>query len=209
MGLPFWDKNEAGYEGPDYALQPWDTIYLNDEQWPGIVTAECRPVMKLDLKKKNGTDGGPLIERGYEHGKVLITVKIWTPAQWTILQERIASIWRKPGKPWPSETKSGNGKVTVKGVKVDHPALLLLNIVKIGIIDIESPRDAPEFGAKIIRINAVQDFDAQKDLTRRHKGAKFKVTDARTNIVKNQAGPAPSATEALPAAPTKPAQGSS
>lgn len=206
--LPFWDKNEAGYEGPDYALQPWDTIYLNGEQWPGVITAECRPVLRIDLKKKNGSDGGPLIERGFEHAKVIITVKFWTRGQWDILQQRVEGIWRKPGKPWPVEIKSSSGQVTVPGVKVDHPALQFLNITKIGIESIESPRPAPEFGAFMVRINAVQDFEGLRDQTRRRKGSKdFPLTTTRENIIKNQAGPAPSVTDALPAKPTKGAQG--
>lgn len=206
MPLPFWDSNESGYEGPDYAENDWDTIFFNGEQWPGVITAECRTTMKIDVKEPSGGDGSVLIERGYRSGTIVITVKLWTPSQWKLFQELLPKVWRPPGKPWSTEDTKAR---TMKGIHVSSAPLGALKIYSILIKDVEGPLMAPEFGARIWRINAVQFFEGKGDVTRKAKGAGHTLTKNGQNI-KNEVNTSkpPSKTDGLPVTPTSGASGS-
>lgn len=154
--VAFWDIAEPdgrqpldfSIEGPDYVKHPWDLLWLNGIRVPGISEVKCTPTLRLKTNKTVGNDGGPTIEEGHEAAKVDINIKIWTESQWSLLQDLMRDLWRRPGTPVPAGDK--------KAITISHPACDLWGVTSILIRSPSSPEPAAEVGARIVRIQAVQ-----------------------------------------------------
>lgn len=93
--LPFWDGDDEGpytaarpgpYVGPLYAPNLWDTATIKGVRVPGIVTVSVGRSRHLDVKQMPGA--APWITPiGYEPVKFSMSVRIWTPGQWDVLQD--------------------------------------------------------------------------------------------------------------------------
>ena len=160
--IPFWvppefadpkslpDKALGGStEGPDYSANPWEQLRLNDKLVPGKSFVKCVPRIKLKANKTVGRDGGPTIEEGHEAAAVTITITIWTPSQWNILQDLMRELWRRPGEPMPSDP-------TKKAIAIEARACEQWGVTSILIESPESLEPGPEHGTQVMKIKAVQ-----------------------------------------------------
>lgn len=181
--VPFWDdpggERPDEYEGKDYADDPWDYVELNGQGVPGVSVVKCTPRVRLKTNKTVGRDGGPTIEEGHEAAKVEIAIKIWTPSQWRLLQRLLRQIWRRPGAPYfqtddktraPDKKTGLVPKVTRPAITIEHPACAMWGVFSILIESPDSPEPAPEIGAKIIRLRAVQYIAKSIEATRKASG---------------------------------------
>jgi hypothetical protein len=228
-GVPFWDAGARelvispngqsyrwpGYDGKDYSDNPWDLCTLNGFKVPGISVVTCIPRIKLDVAKAIGKDGGPAIDKGHLPADIDIQTTIWTPNQWLIMQAVLIAIWRRPGQAHRFEqtdqgsirsattTDARNKVVNKPAVTIAHPSAALYGITSIMIETVGSPEPAPERGARVVRIKAVQYIKPSA------KKAERKVAGAGPPIApeflqaRNGRSPPPSTTDVVPrAAPT-------
>lgn len=223
--VPFWDPNKEGYEGPLESDNPWDVVILNGFRSPGIATVKCTPQLKIDLPKKTSTDGGPAIERGHVPAKIEVVIKVWTPDQWTALQELLNNIWRKPGEGFRLENQDGvpvssstkvkgkDGKTTLKAkpaITIAHPCCALWGVTAMLLESPESPEPAPEIGAKIVRLRGMQYIaPSKRPTTKKAAGSGVKLTPEFKQAHNAVPPDPPSKTDAVPRLPPKPNTGGS
>jgi hypothetical protein len=174
---PFWDSiKDVGYEEDQSRnCNPWDILELNNVRVPGICTVKVIPKVRIEVLKASGRDGGPVIERGHEAARVDIQIKIWTPAQWNLLVEQLGGLWRSPGQQFRTRpTKDSKGKVITPAegaIRIHHPACSFARVYAVLFESIESPEPAPEKGAMVIKIKAVQYIPrSDQEATRQVKG---------------------------------------
>lgn len=143
--IPFWDI-PVGYEGDVYLDNPWDTITIGGRQMPGkCVSCKCKPSRKMDTKDEPGTNSRNPTFHGYKGSPVNITIAVWTPEQWEILQKEMKILW-PPG-----------AKQNPQALDIYHPTTALYSIRSILIIDVDEPKDEPSIrGAKSINISALE-----------------------------------------------------
>jgi hypothetical protein len=172
--VPFWGLSDPeplpegaafGIDGLDYPIHPWLQLSLNGKPVPGKSWVECTPKIKLKANKTVGNDGGPTIEEGHEAARVEITISIWKQSQWTILQDLMRALWRRPGEPLPADP-------TKKAITVWSPAFSEFGITSILIESLDSLRPGPEAGVWIKKIRAVQYIapKTSKNVTRKIQG---------------------------------------
>jgi hypothetical protein len=206
---PFWDAvADVGYEEDQSRNNnPWDILYLNGERVPGIATVKVIPKIRIELLKASGRDGGPTIERGHEAARLDITIKIWTPAQWNLLNVQLAALWRSPGHQFRSRaTTDGSGKVVqaaAGAIRIAHPACsCFTRIASILFESVESPEPAPEQGARLVKIKAVQYIPkSEKDVTLVRKGTRAPLAPELDGKAKNGVAPKPVSKTDLAAKP--------
>jgi hypothetical protein len=156
--IPFWGLSDPiplpegaslGFDGLDYPKNPWLQLALNDEWVPGKSMVKCIPKIKLKTNKTVGNDGGPTVEEGHEAARVDITITVWTLSQWSILQDLMRKLWRRPGEPVPTDP-------TKKAIKIWAPAVAQWGVTSILIESPESLEPGPESGTMVMKIKAVQ-----------------------------------------------------
>jgi hypothetical protein len=266
----FW--GDEGAEGPDYAPNAWDVLFLDKLKVPGVSEVRSRCKEKIDEHKKSGGDGASIVRRGLLPVRIEISVKIWTVGQWVLWENVLGRVWRLPGKPGKHDKRAEKAKaestipvflragpttqptmiydpatghffpsgvpVTLedpnlvpaigpKGVptmierpptlspaeKIDragaieiaHPGLPK-GVTHIIIEQVDSPVDAPEKGAKIIRISAIQFVPPSKssgNSSAKIEGPRLapEITAAAGKglLAKNAVPLPPSVTDAVPA----------
>ncbi len=127
MGAPFWDDqynafNPGPYRGSTYAPNAWDTGKIKGVQLPGLVSVNASRSRHLDIKQLPGSS--PIVTAvGYEPLRFTMSIRIWTPAQWDVLQQIMAFLQtvKLPGLP--------KGAPAPQSVfDVYHPALSALSV---------------------------------------------------------------------------------
>lgn len=97
-GAPVLQKSNGeyycpGFDGPTYASNPWDFIYLGipstQPYTPGLAKVDIRRWRDVDKKKAAGNDGARVTIHGVDAASVEIELKIWTPEQ----LRQLANIW--------------------------------------------------------------------------------------------------------------------
>jgi hypothetical protein len=203
-GTPFPDDTGDVYDGrdgPDYVKDEWFSAVLNGMQVPGKTTVKCTPKKKLKTPKATGKDGGPTTDLGHEPARLDITIEVWMPSQWALLQTVLGAIWRAPGAPVSSPE--------VKAVTIVHPACSgkPWYVSSMLIETLETPEVTDE-GMRI-RIKAVQFIEPKKtDVARRAKGAgPVPLAKEFGQAKKNEAPANPKTTDAVPRLPAAPRRG--
>lgn len=154
MGIDFWlpaagpaGIGTLGGEGPTFSRNPWDTVYFNGVQLPGIWKVQGLPTLAVDKKKHAGVDGAAITVQGYIPGPVELEGLLTTFDQWDFFQQIATQIWRKPTK---------KAKLSDLAVTVDHPALLLWGITKVVVIGVSPPMDGPIRQSKTVKIKCLE-----------------------------------------------------
>lgn len=97
---PFWDDRysvenpgpyrQIGNYNATFMSNAWDTGVIAGAKIPGIVSVTIAPARHLDIKTLPGSS--PIVTvLGFEPTRFTMQVKIWTPAQWKVLQP---IMWR-------------------------------------------------------------------------------------------------------------------
>jgi hypothetical protein len=163
MSIPFWDDVStfrdanglvrSSAEGPLYAPNPWDNVWVNWQQLPGICKASGLPTIGIDKKKSNGRNGLTLTVNGYLPGPIEIESLVWTPEQWDKWQEIIPFIWQKP--------TSAKMKASDLAVMVSTPALDFLGIGLLVPIGITPPERGSIPQSMTIKLKSLEYVDAK------------------------------------------------
>ncbi len=93
---PFWDDRYTAadpgpYQGELYAPNAWDTGIIAGVQLPGIVSVSAALSRHFDVISAPGTQPQLRIY-GYEALRFNVSIKVWTPAQWNLLQVVLSTI---------------------------------------------------------------------------------------------------------------------
>lgn len=147
-------------------LSPWDIVYINGVELPGISNVEVTGGPKLDIKPSAGKHYSTITSQGYKPCDILITTIFWTPSQWMDWQGIILPMLEPPPK---KNSKSTN----LNSYLISHPVTHARNIEAITIATISGPNKANITGAKEMKIKAYQwsnDFQDVK-ATNTPKGA--------------------------------------
>lgn len=83
-----------GCDGPTYARNPWDYVYIGlpttgQPFTPGIARVRVTKFRDVDKKKSAGSDGARVTIHGVEPAEVEIELMIWTPEQ----LRQLNNIW--------------------------------------------------------------------------------------------------------------------
>lgn len=142
----FWDNTQgedlliqqgtnAAFSGPasqlTYALNPWDTVFVNGRQIPGICTITAEPKRKHDNQKAAGAHGSQPVFHGYEPAEVSLNVVLWLPVQYDVWRDILrTTIWPISGqKDGASDGDPEAAHLSKKIVfQIYHPALADLGI---------------------------------------------------------------------------------
>jgi len=158
-GIVFWDGIDPdiaevgstdvfnGGEGPDYAPNPWDLVWLGGRALPGLCTIEGLPTLKIDQKKKGGADSITFTATGYLPGPLNLTCMIWTTSQWSIFQDIAAHVWRKPNK----KSKAGD-----LAISISHPDLTLWGISQVIVQGVSTGARGPVPQSKIYKFRLLE-----------------------------------------------------
>lgn len=142
MAEPFWGSPDN--EGDTFLANPWDTLVMRGQQFPGRVEVIATPARKADTKSGAGVNGGRTTLQGYTPATVEIKVNLWTDDQWAQWQRVLAVIWPGPGKKDPD------------AFDVYHPSLAVLGIKACVVVSVGTPQPGDVFGAKVISLKAVE-----------------------------------------------------
>jgi len=154
MTIPFWRPNVIAPE-----RTPWDIVYLDGKDLPGVSTCEIEPVRAIETVHEKNTDGNTQKDNGYKGSKVAITVTIWEEAQLKELNAMVPNFHpRKPG-----------GEAAP--VTLEHPAALLLGVTGIRVTKIKVPK--PSGGMLVMIISAEEFFPATKKSNKRNTPGGF------------------------------------
>ncbi len=165
MGIIFWDP-KALDDGKTYQDNEWDTAWLGDAQVPGLVNVRCQPQRETDKKKRHGTDGAKITVYGYMPSDVMITVLIWTKAQWEAWQKLTPTLWPKGGKP------------AADAFQIRHPETGLWGINAVYIVSPSSSTKGPVEQSKMWTLKCLEQFEPSpknKNTTKTAKGAKVQL----------------------------------
>ena len=195
MGIPFWDDSIIA-DGLTYQDNPWDTAWLGDLQIPGLVSVRCQPMREVNKKKKHGSDTNKSTLYGYKCQEVILSVLIWTPAQWDAFQTFAATIWPRPGKPPPD-----------KSFPIRHPDTALWGINSVVVIAPSSSTRGQVEQSKMWIIKCLEEFNptpTNKNTTVTTAGAEVAVVKEFTDPkAANSVPPPPSQTDTGPGGPPK------
>ena len=158
-GIVFWDgiTPEAlaassggafsGGQGPTYSANPWEVVVLGGRALPGICTIEGLPTLKIDQKKKGGSDAITFTATGYLPGPLNLSVLIWTDEQWSVFQTVAALVWRKPNK----KSKAGD-----LAIPIAHPDMTLWGISQVIVQGVSTGAKGPFPQSKIYKFRLLE-----------------------------------------------------
>lgn len=147
-------------------LSPWDIVFINGVELPGISNVEVSGGPKLDVKQSAGKHYSTITDQGYKPCDLIITTIFWTPVQWFDWQNIILPMLEPP-------PKKNSKNTTPNAYTVSHPATHARSIEAITIANITGPNKSSIVGAKEMKIKAYQwsgDFQNSK-ATNTPKGA--------------------------------------
>lgn len=186
MADDFWDPglpvpagavNPNGYEGALFATNRWETVIIGGNQLPGLCEVDAKPKKRHDKRGAAGEDGTSTTMHGYEGAEVTVSVRIWTPQQWTEFKRVRALFWPAFGK--------GNSP----SFDIDHPDLANLGIKSVKVVEVGTGRPGKAKGEKVFPIKCVE-------FTKRKKGKVVTQTD-QASLVKERRPPPTFPTPAL------------
>lgn len=148
--IPFWDGDNTlgAAEGEIYAPGTYDTVWLAGEALPGVCKAHGQPTLGIDKKASKGRDGLVFSVNGYVPGPIEIECMMWTPEQWSKLQELMPLIWRKPN--------AGSVKGSALAISISYPPFDLLGISQIIIVGVSPPEKGPIAQSMVIKFKALE-----------------------------------------------------
>lgn len=158
--IPFWDTDERGYEGPDYAANDWDRCVLGGVNLPGVVDTSGLSALSVKKAKASGKHGARVTTTGRNPQTAEIRVYIWTPAQWKIWQEVFPQIY-------------GGDKSESTALDVYSPQLAMVGIKGVVVTSVTSPQPGRVRGEKMITIRVEELAPVKKaNVTKSHKSGK-------------------------------------
>lgn len=145
-------------EGPLYAPNEWDEVYLGAYLLPGICTVKGTSIVSADVKKPLGVDGATITVRGYMPASVEIEMTLWTPAQWTQWQKILPFVWRPPGKPNALGVQLDPHLRSADSLALStwSPALNSLHISNVVVVSITTAARGTVPGSRVIRIKCLE-----------------------------------------------------
>lgn len=187
-GAPFWGGASA--EGPTFAEDPWDIVFIGGDPLPGLCEVKAMAALEVDKKKTKGSNGVTITIQGLQPQPFEVTVRVWTQDQWDFLQAWIDKFWNEPvnapppftkkkvktgtdanGAPQFREVRTPTRKPQVK-LEISHPSLSAIGITTCVLLGVPTLDDGSEVGVKICRIRF---FDGRlsdkKNATKTAKGA--------------------------------------
>lgn len=183
----FWGAGSAGYEGPVYMPNVWDTLFIRGIQIPGKVEVRALPEQQVDVQKAPARDGATATWQGYMPGPIDIEVLLWTRPQYEAWQEVIAQLWPRPGKIAPGtkfddKTSTSTAKVAAQlaernAFEIKHPALVDLRISRVIIKGISLPVPGPIPQSRVVNIKAIEFCPTTGQPPARAKGVDKKPPD--------------------------------
>jgi hypothetical protein len=161
--VPFWDDPPNSIE-PGFSLfSPWDICFINQQGLPGLARVEGKCHREFDIKKPRGSDSATITSVGQYPGKFDISLRIWTSQQLDNLQSIIPTLKPKRG-------------VKPTAVDVMHPALTLLGIRSLIIVEVGTLNQTGIPGVREMKINCLEFWPGLiKDVTTtvQHSTAKY------------------------------------
>lgn len=132
---PFWDDE------PDL----WDEVQLGGDKLPGLCVIDDGEIgRKLDLRKSPGTDGGRIVDKGYDLGKLKISVTIWTAEQFSAWETLLPKILPRR-------------KLTDRQpLEIVHPAINEIGIDAVYIVKISPLKNGSVWGSKTSVIECIE-----------------------------------------------------
>lgn len=166
--IVFWDQPDItdipdppavtffGGQGPDFPDNPWDTVFIDGQQLPGLCRVEGLPTLKIDQKKKGGADAITFTATGYLPGPISVEITIWTASQWEIFVRlaKDGTLWRKPRK---------KAKAKELAKTISHPALALWGITQIIVQGVSTPEHGPIKFSKVVKLRCLEYVPPDKD----------------------------------------------
>ncbi len=160
MSIGFWDVSDLsnaqiqgqaqafiGGNGPDHSSNPWDTVFIGGAQLPGVCKVSGLPTLKIDQKKKGGSDAITFTATGYLPGPIEVECMIWTTSQWSIMQDIASKIWRKPNK---------KAKAAELAQQISHPGLALWGVNQVIVQGVSTPTPGPLPQSMVIKIKCLE-----------------------------------------------------
>ncbi len=199
MGVPFWVSDTSrGFDGPVYAKNPHETIFIGGLQLPGICKVTALPSQQVDRQKVSGGDGATIIVRGYLPGPVDVECEMWLPSQWEVFQNVQAQIWTKPGKLAGVEKAKGKAAVQAAAIAerealdIAHPALQALSISRVVVVGISLPTPGQIPQSRVVHIKCLEFVPTPKTkATAKIKGSAKVERDAKLTTAKFPSANAP------------------
>lgn len=138
----FWEASTQGI-AECAAPGPWSRCRLGPYELPGQVKLQVSPPKaQLDIKPASGKGGAKITRKGWEPGKVAISLLLMTPAHlaaWREIENKIAPEVDTTGEP----------------LDIDSP-VLGSRIKSVIVEDVGFLEDGPRPGTKQVTINTVQ-----------------------------------------------------
>lgn len=194
-GAPFWDPAPAGAvdidghellygEGPTFMENPWDVVYFDGSPLPGLCEIKAEQELQVDQKKSAGSDGARLTLGGYVPGPIIISMTIWTHAQWNEYCRVRPKFWRPPLKDNKDSLSLARDlgmspeafRLWQSAVKVGHPWTTAHGITDLIVRGISPAESGPVPQSKTIRLKCVQYLPPSS------KAAPSKIRGDRTNV---------------------------
>lgn len=118
MAIPFWD-DDVGYKGQLFQTNPYDTLFLDKIQLPGLVTVKVTRNARVVNQKAPGRNGSTKIIKGFDDAELEATVTVWTPQQLQHLSKVLRQLAPHEGKTFNELTPQQRERVRALGIKVD------------------------------------------------------------------------------------------
>lgn len=158
--VPFWDDPVQSIDPSNSNLSPWDICYLANIQLPGICLVQAKKKKRLDIKRAKGKQNATITFNGNDPADVLITCRIWTPVQLSLLQALLPVINPPP-----------NAK-TFSAVDIAHPALTLLGIGSVVVQFLDALQPTQTKGVWELKIYCIEYAGpTKKDVTKTADGS--------------------------------------
>jgi hypothetical protein len=183
--VPFWGLNDNGdscNEGPLYALDPWDTFFINDDQLPGECSVQNVSLAAIEVEKFKGKNqsGASIKFFGYQPGGFDVVSQIATPEQWEVFQQIQDKYWAGPLKP------ARPPQITVR---VRHPDINRLRVYQAVLVGVSLAEDGKIEGAKNFRLKFHEQVPTKATATKKAGGP---VPEDTRLIASNATPPLPS-----------------
>ncbi len=150
---------------------------------PGLAKVRVEPEYATDAQRASGEDAAAIILSGYQPPRIEIEILVWTPEQWTKLDELQRGIWRQPNKAGPLEnigftedlrfvptkpkqrdqaaaatqaTVGGAQAIDDAAVTLVHPKLAQVGITAGALVGLVPAEDGPERGSKTVKLRFIQ-----------------------------------------------------
>lgn len=163
---------------PDDDSDSWDTLHLGGVEFPGVAKVDVDLEEEIDVKKPKGGNGASLTRQGDMPAKLAITLRVWEPGQFGLLQDLLPTI-----RPKVTSAKDR------KALAIKHPKCLMWGIESIAIQKIKDHSGGEGGTYYELSFDCVE---LMKDAARKKKATKTdKIPQFDNVLVPKPAPPAP------------------